>query len=803
MSVKSFFTLGFLTMPALLLNCSKAQKLTSKAVTNNRSSEQGVEPDNKPTPKEDVPLQPDIDVNAPFMLIPKPDDIVSEKEEGINTAKSLYLHHGGTGGPSPSPSPSPAKATGTGNSKDFYIGINKNEISKKWFLSAATKQLYPSQYAMPYMSLGTRIVSFTQQNGKLYVCDMEGNRDISSISTNTIIIDAYPIIPLNDTLRNLGITDQFIIIDPAAGISGFSPVADYLATISNGSVTMKHDINFLRDYKRASNGIYFEMVFSGLTNALIGTFPEIQDPNPTRIVGSLGITLRPYQETPGFARMSADSVSKNYYFSGVDLLPLATQAIPGGIDVPLFRWGGIKQGMSPIQFLITPQIMTTQQQFPQYDIVGSVIKGVESWNDVFGFKVLSAKVGSSKDSWAQDDLNMIIWDDNNDLGYAYADLRPNPMTGEIRGANVYMDAGWVVMADNILTSARSTARITGDLSQLGAKKESPKLTGFSWGSMRPHTLCRRQITSQERITETFIDVSKGLTAALGGTPTPKQLVENFIAHVIAHEVGHTLSLRHNFMGSNHSQFESSSVMDYLQDGLAAQRPFPGVYDKDAIRYLYGLQPNEPNQKFCTDEDLGSNPDCRMSDFGVNPLDDMILPSYGLSLQNFFTTGNFFSAYVAHYFMNQALDYVQGSGAKQKYTWDKLATPLKPNPQSAGREDKSSFAQILVMRAFLDADPDSYYAEKFIANPKFEPTAATSIASDLALIACNMDNKRTMQARREAVDALKRKQDNAGLIALNEVKVDLTKRIATLPANDALIEKDLLTRVEKSMNPYFK
>jgi len=111
MSVKSFFTLGFLTMPALLLNCSKAQKLTSKAVTNNRSSEQGVEPDNKPTPKEDVPLQPDIDVNAPFMLIPKPDDIVSEKEEGINTAKSLYLHHGGTGGPSPSPSPSPAKAT--------------------------------------------------------------------------------------------------------------------------------------------------------------------------------------------------------------------------------------------------------------------------------------------------------------------------------------------------------------------------------------------------------------------------------------------------------------------------------------------------------------------------------------------------------------------------------------------------------------------------------------------------------------------------------------------------------------------
>ncbi len=133
---------------------------------------------------------------------------------------------------------------------------------------------------------------------------------------------------------------------------------------------------------------------------------------------------------------------------------------------------------------------------------------------------------------------------------------------------------------------------------------------------------------------------------------PEWFVGPMLAELVAHEVGHTIGLRHNFKGSSAHSLEdinsdkvkgvepwSSSVMDY--NGINIKMPGSGEiqgdysvvgigeYDRWAIEYGYGSgdlkkvlsRAAEPILDYGTDEDTwGPDPRSRRYDLAENPID---------------------------------------------------------------------------------------------------------------------------------------------------------------------------------------
>ena len=247
--------------------------------------------------------------------------------------------------------------------------------------------------------------------------------------------------------------------------------------------------------------------------------------------------------------------------------------------------------------------------------------GVNYWNNIFGKTVLNVEIQKSDQEIYDINTNTIQWVNFKEGDGAYVDLKADPISGEITQQNVFITSFYLEFTKN-LSKTHSDVLF--------------KLKGF------------KSIPTAEH--RDFGEVPASFSEK-GGLSKDQLLIakQDMLRFVAAHEIGHSLGLRHNFAASLHSNITVkrqqelykkyletfkvpndvipvSSVMEYpgfidrLLVGRLIKQGQTFSYDNKAIKWAYFDKKLSElkKQHFCTDDHVYTYYDCERRDSTTNP-----------------------------------------------------------------------------------------------------------------------------------------------------------------------------------------
>ncbi|HRI43815.1 MAG TPA: zinc-dependent metalloprotease [Fimbriimonadaceae bacterium] len=390
----------------------------------------------------------------------------------------------------------------------------------------------------------------------------------------------------------------------------------------------------------------------------------------------------------------------------------------------------------------------------------AVKEGVLLWNKAFekiGYKnaVVVNQMPADAD-WDPSDMryNVVRWVLSPDDAYAVALFRVNPITGEILNASILVDGNMVRYTE------RERSGFVDPASFFEPKKNDPR-----------HVHDPRRCSLQQEICEqaAFGKLALDMLGGLGNVDE-HEYMNTFLRHVVCHEMGHILGLRHNFISSTQLTFAqmgnpdlvrkhgtAASVMEYTPFNLAALKKngvdwWPasiGDYDYWAVAYGYmhtgarkpedevadlkrlAAQCNASGNAYQSDETADSiDPRITRFDLAANPLDywaktmevsrymgmnlGQRLPKHGESFWTFTRDFNMLFSMIARA-ASQCTRYIGAMHLNNNFKGD---PGQKPPIAAASFADQKRALDLLNTYIFSEQAfnyPKEYY-QRFTANP---------------------------------------------------------------------------------------
>ncbi len=386
--------------------------------------------------------------------------------------------------------------------------------------------------------------------------------------------------------------------------------------------------------------------------------PPRNVPDVRSLIFRFRYSLSELPSSAGFKPRPADDRVGHFFATADDF---TTDATYSTTRRNIARWHLEKQNPSAPMSPPTKPIVFWMENTIPVKYRDAVRQGALLWNKAFeriGFQnAIVVQQQPDAADWDPADIryNTIRWFAATDAGFAIGPSRANPLTGELYDADI-------AFSDGIMRSIRGSApELIGPVSF--AEETPPPLSRPGWMQNASWSCTLMSDMARDMAFGFELLSTRGMEP---DGPEADALVNQWLIEVTAHEVGHTLGLRHNFRASTIHRFEqlhdksitdahglAGSVMDYIPTNIALRGQTQGTYhqttlgpyDYWAIEYAYkpitGVSAEaeraelqkiasrvaEPMLSYGTDEDAGFsalwpwNPDPTATrfDLGNDPL----------------------------------------------------------------------------------------------------------------------------------------------------------------------------------------